>query len=141
MTSDSTVLAELLAAEHAAVYGYGVLGSRLDPARRTLALAAHDDHRVLRDLLVQRMAARGLATPGPELAYAMTVATPGSAVRQAISLEEGLGVLWRDLVAATDGADLRALAVRSLSAAAVRAVRWRQAGGITPLTTPWPGQP
>lgn len=138
--SEAPVLAELLAAEHAAVFGYGVIGAHLDDLRRTMALSAFDDHRVLRDRLVQRMSARGLATPGPALSYAVAVTTPGTAVQQAISLETGLGVLWRDLVGATDNADLRSLAVRSLSESAVRATRWRQAAGITPLTTPWPGQ-
>ena len=139
--SEATVLTELLAAEHAAVFGYGVIGARLDDRRRTMALSAFDDHRVLRDRLVQRMTARGLPTPGPALSYAVPVTTPGSAVRQAVSLETGLAVLWRDLVASTDDRDLRALAVRALSDAAVRATRWRQTDDLAPLTTPWPGQP
>lgn len=138
--SESSVLGELLAAEHAAIFGYGVIGAHLDERRRTMALSAFDDHRVLRDRLVQRMTARGIATPGASLSYEVPVTTPGSAVQQAISLETGVAVLWHDLVASTDNADLRALAVHALSDAAVRATRWRQAGRLTPLTTPWPGQ-
>lgn len=34
-----------LAAEHAAVYGYGVVGGRIDEARRGEARAAYDAHR------------------------------------------------------------------------------------------------
>lgn len=139
--SEPAVLTELLAAEHATVYGYGVLGARLDDRRRPMALSAYDDHRLLRDRLVQRMTARGLPTPGASLSYALAVTTPASAVQEAIALESQLGVLWHDLVASTDNVDLRALAVRALSDTAVRATRWRQAGGLRPLTTSWPGQP
>ena len=134
--SESDVLAELLAAEHAAVWAYGVIGAHLDEHRRVAALVAYDAHRLLRDSLLARLRARDLATPGPELAYTMP---PGSPVAQAISLESDLCVLWRDLVASTDSTDLRALAVRALSDAAVRAVRWRLAGALHPLTVPLPG--
>lgn len=136
--NDAEVLQELLAAEHAASYAYGVLGARLDKERRVLALAAFDAHRLLRDRLLARVQARGLHDPGPLLAYTMP---PGSPVQQAISVETDLCVLWRDLVAATDSADLRALAVRALSDAAVRATRWRVTGGVHPVTVPWPGRP
>jgi hypothetical protein len=140
VTADQ-VLAELLAAEHQAIWGYGVIGAHLDEHRRVAALAAYDAHRLLRDSLLVRLQAGGLATPGPALAYTMPVTTPGSAVRQAISLEDGLCVLWRDLVASTDSTDVRSLAVRALSGAAVRATRWRRSGGIQPLTVPLPGAP
>ena len=139
--SAAEVLAELLAGEHAAVFGYGVIGARLDLRRRALALSAFDDHRLLRDQLTALMTGRGLPTPGPALSYDVPVTTPQSAVQQAVALESGLGVLWRDLVASTDEAALRALAVRGLSATAVRAARWRASAGLRPLTTPWPGQP
>lgn len=136
--SDADVLAELLAAEHAAVWAYGVLGAHLDEHRRVAALAAFDAHRRTRDSLLARLRTRRLPTPGPAAAYAMPA---GSPVQQAISLESGLCVLWRDLVAATDSEDLRALAVRALADASVRAVRWRQAGHLAPLTVPLPGTP
>lgn len=137
MSDESTVLGELLAAEHAAVFGYGVLGAHLAGSQQVLALSAYDAHRVLRDSLLARLTARDLPTPPPSLAYALPA---GTAVQQAVVLEEGLCVLWRDLVSATDSADLRGLAVRALSDAAVRAVRWRQAAKQRPATVPFPGQ-
>ncbi|MCU1603433.1 MAG: uncharacterized protein JWO22_4142 [Frankiales bacterium] len=130
------MLTELLAAEHAAVYGYGVLGAHLDDRRRVAALSAYDAHRVLRDSLLARLSARSLPTPAPALAYASPAGTPA---QQAIALEDGLCVLWRDLVASTDSTDLRGLAVRALSDAAVRAVRWRQSTRQHPVTVPLPG--
>lgn len=37
-----------LGAEHAVVYGYGVVGGKIDDARRTEARAAYDAHRARR---------------------------------------------------------------------------------------------
>ncbi|MBZ9641095.1 DUF4439 domain-containing protein, partial [Streptomyces sp. PSKA30] len=63
-----------LAAEHAAVYGYGVVGGRIDEGRRTEARAAYDAHRARRDALVLEVrnlggepvaAAGGYALPFP----------------------------------------------------------------------------
>ena len=137
MTEDD-VLGELLAAEHAAVYAYGVLGAHLDTERRGSAVAAYDAHRQLRDSLMDLLRARDLPLTAPALAYAMP---PGSPVQQAIAVETGISVLWHDLLAATTSRDLRVLAVRALSDASVRATRWRQAARQSPLTTPWPGLP
>ncbi|WP_143672948.1 DUF4439 domain-containing protein, partial [Streptomyces sp. b94] len=53
-----TAVQSALAAEHAAVYGYGVLGGRLDGKRRAEARAAYDAHRARRDALAR--AARDL---------------------------------------------------------------------------------
>ena len=139
MTQETDALEKLLVTEHQAVWAYGVIGARLDDARRPRALAAYDAHRLLRDELLTLLRARSLPTPGPALAYDLTVTDPRSAVQQAIRVEDALCVRWRDLVASTDAADLRRLAVRGLSEAAVRAVRWRQSGGVAPVTVPFPG--
>lgn len=40
-----------LAAEHAAVYGYGVVGARIGDDREDEATAAYDAHRARRDAL------------------------------------------------------------------------------------------
>ncbi|NEB22488.1 DUF4439 domain-containing protein, partial [Streptomyces coelicoflavus] len=47
-----------LAAEHAAVYGYGVVGGRIGEERLTEARAAYDAHRARRDALARDV--RGL---------------------------------------------------------------------------------
>jgi hypothetical protein len=138
--NEGDVLGELLAAEHQAIWAYGVLGAHLAEQRRVMALSAYDAHRALRNTLLLQLQARHLPTPGPELSYALTVTTPRSAVQQAISLEEGLSVRWRDLVSVAGSAEMRRLAVQGLSAAAVRATRWRQVLGTQPLTVPFPGQ-
>lgn len=139
MTLAGDSLEQLLVAEHQAIWAYGVIGAHLDDARRRQALAGYDAHRLVRDDLLTRLRALSLPTPGPSLAYDLTVTTPGSAVQQAIRVETELSARWRDLVASTDDADLRRLAVRGLSEAAVRATRWRQVAGLSPTTVPLPG--
>ena len=137
--SEVDLLAELLEAAHAAVYGYGVLGARLDEATRRVALAAYDVHRARRDALTAQLRARG-ADPEPSLpAYDVAVADPTEALALAVRLEEGMALRWRDLVAGTDDVELRRLALSGLQEAAVRAATWRELTGSGPVTVALPG--
>lgn len=141
MTSEADALSSLLAAEHAAIYAYGVLGARLDEKTRAVALAAFDQHRAQREALIVLLRARGVDTPGPLGGYDVSVADQLAALRLAIRVEDELGVRWRDLVGATDDAALRRLAVDGLQKGAVRGTRWRQLAKVSPLTEAFPGQP
>lgn len=115
-----------LRAEHAAVYGYGVVGGRIGDERRAEARTAYDAHRARRDEL--RRTVRGLgADPEPSAAaYALPFPVPDStaAARLAAELEERVAAVYSDLVRATEGAR-RATAAESLRESAVRAARWR----------------
>lgn len=136
---DRELLAVLLEATHAAVYGYAVLGARLDPEQRQAARLAFDGHRARRDQLAARLRERG-ATPAPALpAYDVRVDGPDAARALAVRLEEGLAVRWRDLVAGTDDEALRRLAVTGLQEAAVRAAQWRRLAGSGAVTVALPG--
>lgn len=138
---DVALLEALLAATHAAVYGYAVLGARLDDATRPMALRAHDAARARRDVLAARLRERG-ARPAPPLpAYDVEVDGPQEALALAVRLEEGLGVRWLDLVEGTDDVDLRRLAVGGLQQTAVRAAQWRARAGSAPVTVALPGSP
>jgi len=143
VTADDTIerelLATLLRAAHATVYGYGVLGARLDEASRRAALAAVDGHRARRDQLVTRLRQRGAPVPVSEPAYDISVPGPVEALALAVRLEEGMAVRWRDLVAGTDDPALRALATAGLTETAVRAARWRLRAGVRPATVALPG--
>jgi hypothetical protein len=137
--SEVELLAELLEAEHAAVYGYGVLGARLDDAARRVAVAAYDVHRARRDALAAQLRGRG-AEPEPGLpAYDVAVADRTEAVALAVRLEEGMALRWRDLVGGTDDVDLRRLALSGLQETAVRAATWREVGGSGPVSVALPG--
>ena len=132
-------LRTLVEAEHAAVYGYGVLGARLDDAGRRAAVAAYDSHRARRDQVVGALQALGGTAPAPLAAYDVTVDDRAQALALAVRLEEGLSLRWRDLVADTDDPVLRRLAVAGLQETAVRATQWRRLTGATPWTVALPG--
>ncbi|MCW2713783.1 MAG: hypothetical protein JWN88_830 [Frankiales bacterium] len=133
------LLAALLSAEHAAVYGYGVLGARLDDATRRAALTAYDSHRARRDQLVELLRAAGEAPAPPAAGYDVATPTRESALALAVRLEEGLSLRWRDLVAGTDDRALRTLAVGGLQETAVRAATWRLLEGRPTTTVALPG--
>ncbi|MFE2567257.1 ferritin-like domain-containing protein [Streptomyces mirabilis] len=115
-----------LAAEHAAVYGYGVVGGRIDEARRGEARAAYDAHRARRDELARAVRDLGGRPEVSAAAYALPFAVKDSAaaVQLAADLEERVAGVYSDLVRASSG-DRRRTAAEALREAAVRAVRWR----------------
>ena len=139
--SEVELLQGLLADEHAAVWGYGTLGARLDDALRAQAQAADDAHRDRRDQLTALLQARQASTPATLPAYDVAVSSPAEALALAVRLEEGLGVRWCDLVGGTDDPGLRRLGVAALSETAVRAAAWRTALGVVPATVALPGVP
>ncbi|MER5558218.1 ferritin-like domain-containing protein [Streptomyces sp. NPDC002506] len=115
-----------LAAEHAAVYGYGVLGGRLAEARVPEARDALTAHRSRRDLLARTVRDLGGWPVAAAAAYALpfAVADAGAAVRLAAELEDRVAGVYSDLVRSAEG-PLRQEAAAALREAAVRAVRWR----------------
>ncbi|MFC9945202.1 ferritin-like domain-containing protein [Streptomyces pratensis] len=130
-----------LAAEHAAVYGYGALGGRLDGGRRSDATAAHDAHRARRDALTRTVRDLGGTPVAAHAAYALPFAVrdPATAMRLAAVLEDRIAGVYSDLVRAAGG-PLRQDAAGALREAAVRAVRWRGTGvafpGLAEKTAP-----
>ncbi|MCX4446497.1 ferritin-like domain-containing protein [Streptomyces sp. NBC_01789] len=123
-----------LAAEHAAIYGYGVAGGRVAAARRAEATAAHQAHRARRDALVRTVRDLGGEPVASDAAYALPFAVPdaAAAVRLAALLEDRVAYVYSDLVRAAERS-LRRTAADALREAAVRAARWRGSG------VPFPG--
>ncbi|MFB6836086.1 ferritin-like domain-containing protein [Streptomyces sp. NPDC056361] len=115
-----------LAAEHAAVYGYGVVGGRIGTERRPEATAAYEAHRARRDALRRTVRDLGGTPVASEAAYELPfrVADPAGAVRLAAILEDRVAGAYSDLVRAAGG-PLRREAAAALRETAVRAVRWR----------------
>lgn len=139
-----------LGAEHAAVYGYGIVGGRIGTARQSEAREAYDAHRARRDALVRTVRDLGGKPQAAAAGYALPfqVTDTDSAVRLAVALEEGAAGVYSDLVRAAKG-ERRSAAAEALREAAVRAVRWRgrsvafpglaeraAAAGATPSSTP-----
>ncbi|MFI1221844.1 MULTISPECIES: ferritin-like domain-containing protein [unclassified Streptomyces] len=121
-----TAVQAALAAEHAAVYGYGVLAGRLEGKPRTEAGAAHAGHRSRRDALARTVRDLGGRPVASDAAYALpfAVADSPSAVRLAAVLEDRIAGVYADLVRATEG-PRRKEAAGALREAAVRSARWR----------------
>jgi hypothetical protein len=133
-------LRSALAAEHAAIFGYGVVGAYVSGAARDSARQAETAHRDRRDQVALRIEAAGGAIVGAQGSYALPfpVNDASSAVRLAAQLEEGTAGAWREALSGTTGED-RALALDALIACAVQATRWRKAAGISPTTVTFPG--
>ncbi|MFF3115925.1 ferritin-like domain-containing protein [Kitasatospora sp. NPDC057904] len=121
-----TALQGALNAEHAAIYGYGVVGAKLpDDQQRADARTAYADHQARRDawqrLLTGVGATPGAAAAGYQLPFAVTDAA--AATRLAAHIETRLTVIYADLVAAVP-AQQRTAAADALREAALHARRW-----------------
>jgi Domain of unknown function (DUF4439) len=139
-TTATEALGAGLSAEHAAIFGYGVVGAHLEGELQIIARQVEAAHRDRRDTVALRIAAAG-GTPEPAAAaYAMPfpVTDAATAMKLAVALEEGAAGAWRNALGTTTGED-RKIALDALMAAAVQATRWRVAAGITPVTVPLPG--
>jgi hypothetical protein len=115
-----------LAAEHAAVYGYGVVGGRIGDGRLEEARTAYNAHRARRDVLDRTVRDLGGRPEAAAAAYALPFPVPDeeAAARLAAELENRVAGVYADLVRASGGS-LRREAAGALREAAVRAVRWR----------------
>jgi len=122
-------LQDALAAEHAAVYVFGVLGAQTSEVEQSTLfdnlLTAYEQHRSARDELVARIQELGgrpvAAAPAYELPNA--VSTPTQVVRAALVTEHRVTQTYGTLVAQTVGDD-RSWAVDALGASAVRQLRF-----------------
>lgn len=114
-----------LAAEHAAVYGYGVVGGRIGKERGPQARAAYDAHRARRDALVREVREAGGTPVAAAAGYALPFPVPdtAAAVRLAAELENRLAGVYADLVR-DSGGERRRSAAGALREAAVRSARW-----------------
>ena len=135
-TANVSALQAALAAEYAAVYGYGVVGAHSVGAARTAALRALAWHQAQQGPLTAALTAASATPDAPEPAYALPfrVTGPATAVELAAHLEDGVAAAYADLVASSGGAD-RLAAAQALAECAVQAARW------TGLSVPFPGLP
>jgi hypothetical protein len=119
------LLQALLAAEHAAVYGYGMVGAHTSGEKRQIAQAAFDAHRARRDRLIALVRDAGadpiVAAPAYQLPEPVTDAA--SAARLAAHLELGVAAADIDLVAVAPP-EVRTDVALDVQACAVRAAQW-----------------
>ena len=133
-------LQETLAAEHAAVYTYGVVGGRLSagsyPETSARFRSAYDAHRARRDQLRALVADRGADPVPPSAAYVVTAPdrSLGTLTTVARRTELRCAEVYSQLVASTEG-ELRRLAITLLTDAGLRSLSFG-----APSRT-WPGAP
>ena len=141
--SENTALGEALAAEHAAVWGYGVVGAALGPEAQASAAASESAHRDVRDQVVALLDARDADLVDAKGAYALPfpVLSEVDAAALAVVLEDGVAAAWVRVLDQAAERSTRELAVGVLGNAEVRAVSWRIAAGQTPVTKALPGPP
>jgi hypothetical protein len=138
---EDDALQEALAAAHAAVWGYGVVGAASPAGGRAPVAVAEQGHRDLRDQLTALLSARGVDPVGAEAGYELPfpVLSPVDAAALAVTLEEGASRAWTWVLDRAAERSTRELAVAALTGAEQRAVGWRAAAGRTPVTTAFPG--
>lgn len=137
--SDAQAVRTALAAEHAAVYGYGVLGARLSGTLRATAKDMWNEHRAQRDELESVLTGE----PVPAAAayrLPVKVASARSAARLAAALEDDLAAAYVGL-AGVPAADLRAFAADSAQRAMARSARWLMKAGAAAPREAFPGLP
>jgi hypothetical protein len=142
-STENAALGAALAAEHAAVWGYGVVGAALGEDARQQASDAEAAHRDVRDQVSALLAGREADVVDAEGGYALPfpVLSDVDAAALGAVLEDGVSAAWVRVLDQAAERSTRELAVTTLSAAEVRAVSWRAAAGQTPVTRAFPGLP
>jgi hypothetical protein len=134
--SPVAALQAVLAAEHAAVYGYGVLGAMLAGAEQASARTDWITHQDARDAVTAMIVKLGgtpvAASPAYRLPFAVTGAA--SARKLAAAIEDGVTQAYLGLVA-VNSPPLRSYGARQMQPAAIRAASWRGS------TVAFPGMP
>jgi hypothetical protein len=134
--AEISALQGALAAEHAAIYGYGVVGAMLAGGPLSQARAYWIAHQEARDILEAMLVRLGATPIAASPAYRLPFAVTGeaSAVRLAVLLEDGVAQAYLGVVAVTNVA-LRSFGALSMQPPANRAVAWRG------TTVAFPGMP
>ncbi len=130
-------LQKALAAEHAAVYLYGLLGARSSQSRQPSLFRrltdAFEDHRATRDRLTVLVSRSGADPVAAEVDYDVPGPT-GTAVQieaVARTVEQRVTLVYGELVENTAGTD-RSWAITALDAAALRELAF----GVAPSDFP-----
>lgn len=130
---DAAALQDALAAEHAAVWAYGVVGAHVSGERLDLARESLDEHVTRRDAVRALLHDLGAEPVAARPAYALPfeVTAAATAVRLAQRVEQGAAAVWADAVAGLSGAR-RPVAAAAVRECALRGARW----GATPPPLP-----
>jgi hypothetical protein len=137
----AAALFDAVAAEHAAIYGYGIVSAHSSPNANDLVSAAMAEHRERREAAIAMLTKRSAKAPLPAAGYQLPIPVnnAGDAANLAVRMEEDCAVAWRAVLEQASSEQDRAFAVAALTEAAVTAARWKRAQGIRPVTVAFPG--
>jgi hypothetical protein len=137
----AAALFDAVAAEHAAIYGYGIVSAHSSPDENDLVSAAMAEHRERREAAIAMLTGRSAKAPLQAAGYQlpMPVNNPNDAANLAVRMEDDCAVAWRAAIERASSEQDRAFAVTALTEAAVTAARWKQVQGIKPVTVAFPG--
>jgi Domain of unknown function (DUF4439) len=133
-----------LAAEHAAIWVYGVVEAFVPGALNRQLEEAATAHQARRDATERVLTDAGVPPASPEPGYLTPepVTDAASALRLAITAESDAAAAWRSVIERSPvHLGLRAAALDALTVAALWATRWRATAGTSPVTVPFPGAP
>ena len=134
-------LCAALSNEHAVIYGYGNVSAHCAPEVNTLVSSALNQHRQRRDAVIAALAGRAVTAPVAAAGYQlpMPVNNAADALRLAARMEKDTEAAWRAVIEQAQSDADRTFAVTALTQSAVLAAKWKQAQGVWPITTAFPG--
>ncbi|NUR96234.1 MAG: ferritin-like domain-containing protein [Kribbellaceae bacterium] len=132
--SQLDALQAALAGEHAALYGVGVAGGKLNGARFREATDLFGAHRNNRDHLSALIVAVGQTPVAAEPAYDLPQSVTNGATAAALILyiERRIAAVYGDLVEAAEQPAVRTFAIDTLLAAATNQLTWGGAPAVLP---------
>ncbi len=139
--ADKAALFDAVAAEHAAIYGYGIVSAHSSPEENPLVSDALAQHRERREAAIALLTGRSAAVPLPAVGYRLPFAVidPDSAATLAVQMEDDCAVAWRAVIEQATEQDDRRFGGTALTECAVLAARWNQVLGAWPVTVAFPG--
>ncbi|WP_243859637.1 ferritin-like domain-containing protein [Amycolatopsis arida] len=136
-------LRQALAAEHAAVWVYGLVSAFLPAAYDRGVTEGAAAHRDRRDACERVLDAAGAESVPAEPAYLTPepVTDEASATAVVATAEADAALAWRGVLERTDDEGLRTMAAGALVGSATRGTSWRAEAGREPAAVPLPGTP
>jgi hypothetical protein len=131
-----------LAAEHAALWCYGLAVAFLGPQQRAQAREDAEAHRVLRAAVETTLGQIGARAVSAQPAYAtpQPVVDAPSAAGLALVAETDALAAWRSVLERTTDRPLRQAALSALTEGTLRCARWRVVVGSPPAIPVFPGR-
>ncbi len=136
-------LFDAIAAEHATIYGYGIVSAHSSADLNELVSESMAEHRERREAALALLDGRSFDPPLPAAGYQLPidVDSPTDAAKLAVRMEEDAAVAWRAVLEQASNEQDRAFAVAALTQCAVTAARWRRVLGVSPVIVAFPGGP